>query len=234
MPGPWSSTVSTPLASRTVTVLPSGPHLAALSSRLVTARSMAPDSPTTHHGRVSTSSTLRGARSRTRRHGAVDDLGEVEGLHHVGERLVAGQLDQVPDEGGELLELRADVVQQLLALLGRQPAGGVGLGEQVEVRAQRGQRRAQLVAGVGDQPALAVARRGQRDEHRVERRGEPGDLVVALDGQRRELARCGRSPRRRSSGGVRVAGRCAPPPSRRRPRRSRRPGRRAASPRPAA
>ena len=35
-----------------MTVLPAGPHFAALSSRLVTARSIAPDSPTTHQGAV--------------------------------------------------------------------------------------------------------------------------------------------------------------------------------------
>ena len=43
-----------------------------------------------------------------------------------------------------------------------EPAAGVGLGQQVEVGAQRGQRGAELVAGVGDQPALPVAARRER------------------------------------------------------------------------
>ena len=163
MPGPWSSTVSTPLASRTVIVPSAGPHLAALSSRLVTARSTAPglaDDPPGQGGHVE----LAARRAQPDpRDGPVDHLGEVEGLDHVGgQRLVAGQLDEVADEGGQLLELGADVVEQLGLLLGGQPAGLVGLGEQVEVGAQRGERRAQLVAGVGDQPALPVARGRQR------------------------------------------------------------------------
>ena len=63
-------------------------------------------------------------------------------------------------------------------------SAAAGLGEQVDVGAQRGERRAQLVAGVGDQPALPVPRRGERGEHLVERRRQPGDLVVALDRDR--------------------------------------------------
>ena len=115
---PWSSTVSTPFASRTVTVPSAGPHFAALSSRLVTARSTAPASPSTHHGRVATSKSraARGGgpappRGRPPRPG--------RSLHDVGQRLVAGQLDQVADQGGELLDLGADVVEQLGRLLGR-------------------------------------------------------------------------------------------------------------------
>ena len=60
MPGPSSSTVSTPSASRTVTVPPGGLHLAALSSRLVTARSRPAASPTTHQGSASTSKATPG------------------------------------------------------------------------------------------------------------------------------------------------------------------------------
>ena len=71
--------------------------------------------------------------------------------------------------------------------------GGVGLlavellGQQLEVGEQAGQRRAQLVRGVGDELALALERglglaaRGvERPEHPVQRAGQLGDLVVGL------------------------------------------------------
>ena len=93
---------------------------------------------------------------------ALDDVGEVDRLELGRDRLVAGQLGQVADERGELLDLEPDVVHQLGAGLRRQPAAGVGLGEQVEVGAQGGERGAQLVAGVGDQLALPVRLAGQR------------------------------------------------------------------------
>ena len=61
------------------------------------------------------------------------------------------------------------------------------LGQQLEVREHAGQRRAQLVRGVGDELALAVehrlgvaARRVERPEHPLERAGQLGDLVVGL------------------------------------------------------
>jgi hypothetical protein len=47
----WSSTVSTPAETRTVTRPAGGLHFAALSSRLLIARSIAAASPTTRHGR---------------------------------------------------------------------------------------------------------------------------------------------------------------------------------------
>ncbi len=57
--------------------------------------------------------------------------------------------------------------------------------QQLEVREDAGQRRAQLVRGVGDEVALAVERRlrllagrAQLAEHGLERGGEVGDLVV--------------------------------------------------------
>ncbi len=87
-----------------------------------------------------------------------------------------------PISCGHLADLRLYVVQQLLARGGRERRRAVGLGEQVEVGPQRGQRRAQLVAGVGDELALACLRGGERGQHRVERDREPGHLVGALDG----------------------------------------------------
>jgi len=49
-----------------------------------------------------------------------------------------------------------------------------------DVAAQRGQRRAQLVRGVREKPALRVARALEAVQHRVERRREPADLVRSM------------------------------------------------------
>ncbi len=57
--------------------------------------------------------------------------------------------------------------------------------EEVDVGAHRGERRAQLVAGVDHQPLLLFTRRVEGDEHGVEARREPADLVVALHRDRR-------------------------------------------------
>ena len=64
----------------------------------------------------------------------------------------------------------------------------------LELGADAGQRAAQLVAGVGDEPALAVGGVLEPGEHRVHRLREPADLVVG----RRARARGGAGPRRRS------------------------------------
>ena len=85
----------------------------------------------------------------------VDDVAEVEHLGMAG-RVVAGELDQVSDQLGELLHLPGDVGEDLLAVLvGQHPGLGVG-GQQLDVGAHAGERRTQLVAGVGDQPAAAA------------------------------------------------------------------------------
>ena len=198
MPGPWSSMVRVPSASRTVIVPSAGLHLAALSSRLVTARSIAPDSPTTHHGVVTTSKWMRGARRRTRST-ARSTTSARSKVSTTGRAARRGRARPGRRRGSMSSSswARTSSSSSARASAG-QPAGGVGLGQQVEVGAQRGQRGAQLVAGVGDQAALAVTGGGERREHRVERRGQPGDLVVALDRDRRRAARCGRSPRRQT------------------------------------
>ena len=179
----------------------------------MTARSRLLASPTTYHGSSSTSKEMPWRAAAHAGHRAVDDVGEVDLADHAGHRLVAGQLDQVADQGAQLLDLGADVVEQLEARLGRQRRVALGLAEQVEVGAQRGERRAQLVAGVGHQPALPVARRGEREQHLVERRGQAGDLVVALDPQRRQVLGAGDALDRGGEAAYRAAGRCGPPAS---------------------
>ena len=67
-------------------------------------------------------------------------------------------------------------VERSLRLVGRQ----LPLAQEVDVRAHRGQRRAQLVRRVGDESPLAADRLLERGEHRVEARREPAELVAAL------------------------------------------------------
>ena len=113
--------------------------------------------------------------------GADDRLGhELVEAHVLGRRrrlAVAGQRDEVGDEVAELLGLLDDVVEQRAA---------VGLAhrrrvaQDLDVRAQRGHRRAQLVRGVGHELALLGLRGLQAREHPVEARGHAPDLVVAV------------------------------------------------------
>ena len=195
MPGPSSSTVSTPAATRTVTRAvgraPLGGVVEQVGDRALEGRGLA-DHPPRGDGHVEVEPRCPAADPDQ---GPVDHLGQVDRLDHVGQRLVAGQLDQVADEGGQLLDLGADVVEQLGARLGRQAGHAarvlVGLGEQVEVGAQGRERGAELVAGVGHQPPLPVPGRRDGGEQLVEGRGEPGDLVVALDRERGEVLGAG-------------------------------------------
>ena len=50
----------------------------------------------------------------------------------------------------------------------------------LELRALRGQRAAQVVGDVGDEPALPLAGLLEPREHPVHRRREPADLVAAV------------------------------------------------------
>ena len=91
--------------------------------------------------------------------------------------------------------------------------------------AQGRQRRAQLVRGVGEEPALALAGALERREHRVERVGELADLAAASAGRQTvgrvaaalDAARGdGQAPQRREA-----AARSAPPRAARRAARPR-------------
>ena len=198
MPGPSSSTVSSPSASRTVTTPSGGLHLAALSSRLVTARSSA--------GGVADDRPRLDVGLERRRRGRGGGPGRAPGRRRrrgrtvattVGHRVVARELDQVADQRGELLDLGADVVEQLDPRLARAGRGPACASRSRLVRSE--------VSGVRSScPASATSWRCRsRDaasaiEHRVEGAGQPGDLVVALDRQRPQVLGLGRSPRRRA------------------------------------
>ena len=93
-----------------------------------------------------------GAWRRARSTAVADQLVEPQLLVRLAVRLaVARQLDQIADQLAELLDLGDEVGPQALA---------IGLGQRarraqdLEVGAQRSERRAQLVRGVGHEPAL--------------------------------------------------------------------------------
>ena len=92
---------------------------------------------------------------------------------------VAREVDEVADEHGELLELGARGGERRRALLGRQVAGA---GEQLDVRPDRRQRRAQLVRCVGDELALGLLGGLERGQHRVERIRQAVQLVAGAAG----------------------------------------------------
>ncbi len=90
----------------------------------------------------------------------------------------ARQLDDVADERRQLVELRDDVGPQALAIGLRQL---VGVLQHLDVRAQAGDRRTQLVAGVRHQVTLSLGRALERVERGVEAAREARELVIALD-----------------------------------------------------
>ena len=106
------------------------------------------------------------------------DLVDAHVVDDVARLRAARELDDVADERGQLVELRDDVGAQALALGLGQP---VGVLEHLDVGAQAGDRRAQLVAGVGHEVALRLDRALERVERRVEAAREAGELVLALD-----------------------------------------------------
>ena len=94
-------------------------------------------------------------------------------LHRSGaQEVVAIGLDeqqQVIHQPGEACDLSLHQMLDALELLGgERPVVAVAAGEDIELTAQHGQRRAQLVGGVGHELALRGERRRQPVEHVVE------------------------------------------------------------------
>ena len=120
-----------------------------------------------------------------------DDVLERDRLERERPALVeVGEEQQVVDEHAHPLGLAADPLHRALEVVG--PAGGAA-GEELGVGADGGERRAELVRGVGDEPAeLALGGLERADrlldvgEHAVQREAEPADLgaVVLLDALR--------------------------------------------------
>ena len=166
----------------TSTVPPSGEYFAALSSRLLTARPSRSGTPSSAAG----SSADRELDVRRVPAGPLHCLGDerVEShvVHLVGGLVAARELDQVGDQGGQLLRLVDHVVEQGAAL-GRCQV--LLLEQQLGVGPQRGHGRAQLVRGVGDELALSGLGMLQPVDHD----GEAVGGAAAEDRGERDAAR---------------------------------------------
>ena len=184
MPGPWSRTVSSPSRRRTSTTLPGGLHLAALSSRFATARSSRAGTPLTSAGSSSVAKRHARARAgaRARPRAATSWSSRTSSTRGGSGSSSRASSTRSPTSAVSSSSWATRSRAQALAVAGvRRPAAR----QHLEVRAQRGERRAQLVRGVGDELALRALRALERLEHRVER-ASPGARP-----RRRRARRCG-------------------------------------------
>jgi hypothetical protein len=92
----------------------------------------------------------------------------------------ARELDHVRDQPRQLVDLLVDVLHQLAAIAVGDLAAAL---EELDVRPQARQRRAQLVRRVGHELPLRGDGLLELVEGRVERAGEAAELVVAALGQ---------------------------------------------------
>ncbi len=111
---------------------------------------------------------------------------EVSALQATGELVEPDHLVRRHGRPGLLARKRQKVVCQpckpvcVVLQVGDQLGVRAVLGEIGDVADQRGQRRPELMRGVGQEPSLTFARPLERSEHPVQRRCQPADLVVAL------------------------------------------------------
>ena len=172
MPGPWSRTI-TVFAWMLTSIGPSAENLAALSTRLSTARSNAAGCPSTAELSAVDAHVAPGAAVHPIGD-ARGDVAESDGLERLGIAPIGGQLDQLVDQRGQLAALAVEVGDQPAALVGVET---VEVAQHRDVGAQAGQRGAQLVAGVLHELGLLLAAALQRPEHPAERAAQPGRLV---------------------------------------------------------
>ena len=199
MPGPSSATSRTASASRwktrTVIVDPGGVWRTPLSIRLSATRWSSSGLPSTLVGSSASVDRVFGRDGADLGGRGLGDRGEVAGAPGALAAGVGAREDQeVADQAAHPLRRAQRGLDHLgLLALGRLALEG-GL-EQLEVRQDRGERRAELVRGVGDELALRVdhalrlvAGGVELPEHLVERRRKLGDLVLGL-----RLAACVRA-----------------------------------------
>ena len=149
--------------------------MTALSIRLLTARSRRAGTPATIVGSSSTLQRRARARACARARRPRSTSRSRRTLLGVRARLLAaGEVDQVVDQQRQLLDLLDDVARAARCCSSRSMSVALLL-QDLDVRAQAGDGRAQLVRGVGDELALGVhggverAHRAlERVEHRVE------------------------------------------------------------------
>ena len=96
----------------------------------------------------------------------------------LGSRSPCESSHELGDQGRHLVELLDDVPHQRLPLGGREPSSA---GKHLDVRAQAGERRAELVRRVRDELALRPRRRLQGSQHRVEAGRKPAQLIFPVD-----------------------------------------------------
>ena len=135
-------------------------------------------------GSSSTCSGVAGACLRARSTTSLDQQVQPHVLGVRARLLAAGEIDQVVHQQRELLDLLDHVAEQPAMFL-RVHVLALLL-QDLDVRAQAGHRRAQLVRGVGHELALRVHGRVERAhralervEHGVEAAGQPPELVFA-------------------------------------------------------
>ena len=87
-------------------------------------------------------------------------------------------LHRFGDQVRHLVELLDDVAHQRLPLGGREPSSS---GKHLDVRAQAGERRTELVRRVRHELTLGLRRRLQGGQHRVEAGREPAQLIFPVD-----------------------------------------------------
>ena len=181
--GPRARTSSPARSSVTSIGVPSGVWTNALRSRLPSTWRSWSRSPTTSARTVRRAGAISrpGAAGAPVVDGVADERGEVERcVRGVGDLVEARERQQVLDQHAHARRLVLDPPHRLLDVSGL--ARGAHA-EQLGVAADRGERRAQLVRGVGDEAAQAVLAglalgEGLLEpvEHRVERDAQPADL----------------------------------------------------------
>ena len=183
MPGPLSDTTTLApqgvVSVRSVTVEPGGVWRTALSTSTRSTCSTRPSSPHAGAG-APLSTTMKEPRRAARacisraQSAASSPSSIVVARDGDAARVEAREVEQVGRELRQPLHLLAHRVEELAALLLGQPA----LGEQLEVAAERRQRRAQLVRGVRDERRPRALERLEAHAHLVERARELADLVL--------------------------------------------------------
>ena len=193
-PAPWSRTRRPVRAGRDLDRRPAGRACAALSSRLLTARASRSGTPSTTAGSSRSSNATPGAWRRARSTAsATSASSRTSSRTGRARRRARARSGRRPARRAP----RPGPARRRAAARARRRRAG--LGQHLDVGAQRGDRRAQLVRGVGHELALGGDRALQRVEHRVEAGRELADLVVARrprSGARGPRSRrCGAPPR---------------------------------------
>ncbi len=128
------------------------------------------------------------------RRGRAGQVAEPQRLGVLGGGEVAGQLDELLEECGELADVLEHVADDLAALGGVEPLDAL---EELEVAGQAGEWGAHLVAGVGHEPPLLRLGAGDLGDHRLEARRQVGDLAGAAGVDRCRQVERGGDPVRR-------------------------------------